>query len=160
MRSQCSASRDCSSHFGRGIVPITEISRHGHISFRVPKSPDRGSRTARTAFTGDIAMKISGIRLLGAMLCIAVSGVAAAQDASPIQISNAVFQEVEVKADDGSVATKLVPAAKVVPGAEVVYEISYRNNGTEPATDLAIDNPLPKEVVFVDASVQPTTVSV
>lgn len=105
-------------------------------------------------------MKISGIRLLGAMLCIAVSGVAAAQGASPIQISNAVFQEVEVKADDGSVATKLVPAAKVVPGAEVVYEISYRNNGTEPATDLAIDNPLPKEVVFVDASVQPTTVSV
>jgi uncharacterized repeat protein (TIGR01451 family) len=93
-------------------------------------------------------MKISGIRLLGAMLCIAVSGVAAAQDASPIQISNAVFQEVEVKADDGSISTKLVPAAKVVPGGEVVYHIDIVNNGAEAATDVAIDNPVPSGLVL------------
>src|SRR5690606_21815461 len=138
MRSQCSASRDCSSHFGRGIVPITEISRHGHISFRVPKSPDRGSRTARPAFTGDIAMKISGIRLLGAMLCIAVSGVAAAQDASPIQISYAVFCLKKKKADDGSVSTKLVPASKVVPGGELVYHIDIVRHIGAAVDDVAI----------------------
>src|SRR5690606_1178987 len=105
-------------------------------------------------------MKISGIRLLGAMLCIAVSGVAAAQDASPIQISNAVFQEVEVKADDGSVSTRLVPAAKVVPGGEVVYRLEYRNNGDQPATNVNIDNPLSAELVFVSADTAPTAVSV
>ena len=98
-------------------------------------------------------MKISGIRLLGAMLCIAVSGVAAsgvaaAQDASPIQITNTVFQEVEATAADGTVSTKLVPAAKVVPGGEVVYYIDVANNGAEAATDLAIDNPVPSGLVL------------
>lgn len=105
-------------------------------------------------------MKISGIRLLGAMLCIAVSGVSAAQDASPIQVTNAVFQEVEVKADDGSVTTKLVPAARVVPGGEVVYRLEYRNNGDQPATNVNIDNPLSAELVFVSADTAPTAVSV
>lgn len=105
-------------------------------------------------------MTTSGIRMLGLALCVAVCGVAFAQDASPIQITNAVFQEVEVKAADGTTSKKLVPAAKVIPGGEVVYEITYRNSGTEPATDLAIDNPLPKEVVYVGASVEPATVSV
>ena len=93
-------------------------------------------------------MKISGIRLLGAMLCLAVSGVAAAQDASPIQITNAVFQEVEVKADDGSTSIKLLPAAKVVPGGEVVYHIDITNNGASAATDVAIDNPVPTGLVL------------
>ena len=86
--------------------------------------------------------------------------VGAAHAAGPLQITNAVYQEVEVRAPDGSVTHKRVVAERVVPGGEVIYEISYENTGTEPATEIAIDNPLPAEVAFVDAATEPTVVSV
>ena len=98
-------------------------------------------------------MKISGIRLLGATLCLAVSGAALAQDASqaqssPIQITNTVFQEVDVTAADGTVGKKLVPAAKVVPGGEVMYHIDVANDGDAVATDIAINNAVPAGLVL------------
>lgn len=88
-------------------------------------------------------------------------GAAFAQAASPIQVSNAVYQEVQVKAPDGKVTMKLVPAAKVVPGDEVVYEINFANTGKETATDVAINNPVPAQLTFVDTAGAPlATVSV
>lgn len=106
----------------------------------------------------------SKIRLAGWTLCvlagIAVSGVALAQAAGAVKVTNAVFQEVEVKAPDGKTVKKLVPATRATPGDEVVYEIGYRNDGADTATDLAIDNPLPREVTYISASKDPTVVSV
>ncbi|MDQ2701452.1 MAG: hypothetical protein M3Y70_01250 [Pseudomonadota bacterium] len=118
-------------------------------------------QNGKSAFTGDIAMKISGIRLLGMALCLAVSGVALAQDASPIQITNTVFQEVEAKAADGTTSMKLVPAAKVVPGGEVVYHIDVVNNGDAAATDVVINNAVPSGLVLSgDPRPAPSEVSV
>jgi uncharacterized repeat protein (TIGR01451 family) len=94
--------------------------------------------------------------LAGASAC----GTAFAQAAAPITVSNAVYQEVDVKAPDGKTTKKRVPAVKVVPGGEVVYQISYRNNGKQAATDVAINNPLPKELVFLGAEDDPSAVSV
>lgn len=93
---------------------------------------------------------------LGALSVVAASG-AAAQDGGPLKFTNAVYQEVEVKAPDGKVTKKLVPAAKVVPGNEVVYEIEYSNTGTETASDVAITNPVPPELAFVDIVGMPAT---
>ena len=103
------------------------------------------------------------LRKLGSALCL-IAGLAAfgsgfAQEAN-LEVTNAVFQEVEVAAPDGTVTRKLVPAVKVVPGQDVVYEISFRNTGGEEATDLAVDNPLPRALVFVEAATDPTAVSV
>ena len=94
---------------------------------------------------------------LAALLCM---GAAQSQSGGPLQISNAVYQEVEVQAADGTTSKKLVPAARVVPGGEVVYEISYANTGDQAASDIAINNPLPAEVAFVDAATEPSVVSV
>jgi uncharacterized repeat protein (TIGR01451 family) len=106
----------------------------------------------------------SKIRFAGWALCVLAGvfacGAAFAQAAAPITVSNAVYQEVDVKAPDGKVTKKRVPAVKVVPGGEVVYQISYRNNGNQPATDVAINNPLPKELVFLGAQDDPSAVSV
>lgn len=91
---------------------------------------------------------------------IAVPAMALAQQSSPVTITNAVYQEVEVKSPDGKLTTKLVPAKRVAPGEDVIYEISYRNSGTETATELAIDNSLPSAVLFVGATTEPSAVSV
>lgn len=106
-------------------------------------------------------MNTSSIRMLGLASVLfvgqALAGMAHAQEQGALKITNAVFQEVEVKAADGKVAKKLVPAAKVVPGGEVVYEISYDNTGKDPATDVAITNPVPRELAFIDVVGMPAT---
>lgn len=106
-------------------------------------------------------MKTSGIRVLGIALCFlagqALVGNAHAQATGPIQITNNVYQEILVKDADGKPVTKRVPAAKVVPGAEVMYEISYSNNGKQSATDVTINNPVPKGLELVGEEETPAT---
>lgn len=65
-----------------------------------------------------------------------------------LQLTNAVFQEVEVTGAGGKKEKKLVPAAKVTPGTEVTYVITYRNVGTQVAEKVVIRNPLPKELAY------------
>lgn len=84
--------------------------------------------------------------LAAACLLLAVAPAVAAQDT--LELRNAVFQELDVKAADGTTHRERVPAAKVVPGTEVIYEITYRNNGKQSATDVVITNPIPKELAY------------
>jgi len=93
------------------------------------------------------------LRKLGLALCL-IAGLGAfgsgfAQAAGALEISNTVFQEVQVTAADGTTSTKLVPATKVVPGETVVYEISYRNTGKDSASKITINNPLPDGLIYV-----------
>lgn len=86
--------------------------------------------------------------VLAALACLllAVAPAAAAQDT--LELRNSVFQEVDVKAADGTMHKERVPAAKVVPGTEVIYVITYHNAGKEPATDVVITNPIPTELAY------------
>jgi uncharacterized repeat protein (TIGR01451 family) len=68
---------------------------------------------------------------------------------APIEISNVVFQEVEVRQPDGSVKRTLAPAATVTPGDEVVYVLTIRNTGANAAEQLVVTNPLPVDVAYV-----------
>jgi uncharacterized repeat protein (TIGR01451 family) len=52
----------------------------------------------------------------------------------------------------GNPATRLVPAAKVVPGDEVVWTIVANNVCTTPAGDVAITNPVPQHMRYVGSS--------
>lgn len=104
------------------------------------------------------------LRKLGPALCL-IAGLAAfgsgfAQDRGGIQVETAAFKEVATTAADGTVSTKLLPVDRVVPGDTVVYEIRYANKGDKPATDVAVNNPVPAEVAFVEAVDAPTVVSV
>jgi len=84
--------------------------------------------------------------LAAAYLLLAVAPAAAAQDT--LELRNAVFQEADVKAADGTMHKERVPAAKVVPGTEVIYVITYHNSGKQPATDVVITNPIPAELAY------------
>ncbi len=66
-----------------------------------------------------------------------------------LQLSNQVFQEIEVIGADGKPERQTVPAATVVPGTEVFYVITYRNTGDQPADKVAITNAMPAELEYV-----------
>lgn len=72
-----------------------------------------------------------------------------AHAAGGVQLTNQVFQEVEVIGADGKPERKTVPAATVVPGTDVSYVIAYRNTGDKPAENVAITNPVPAELEYV-----------
>jgi uncharacterized repeat protein (TIGR01451 family) len=72
------------------------------------------------------------------------------QAADSLQLTNEVFQEIEAKGADGKVEKKMVPAARVVPGTEVLYVITYKNVGDKPADQVAITNPVPKELEYIN----------
>lgn len=91
---------------------------------------------------------------LGVLFGVGFAGHAFAQ----VKITNNVYQEMEVKATDGKITKKLVPAARVVPGAEVVYEIAYSNSGKQVATDVTINNAVPRDLEFVSDGETPATV--
>lgn len=73
----------------------------------------------------------------------------AAHAAGSLQLSNQVFQEIEVIGADGKPERQTVPAAIIVPGTEVFYVISYRNTGDQPADNVAITNPVPAQLEYV-----------
>lgn len=84
--------------------------------------------------------------LAAACLLLAVAPAVAAQDT--LELRNAVYQEVDVVDADGTMHRERVPAAKVVPGTEVIYVITYHNVGKQPATEVVITNPIPAELAY------------
>ncbi|HEU4814127.1 MAG TPA: hypothetical protein VFS99_07865 [Xanthomonadaceae bacterium] len=91
---------------------------------------------------------------LGAAVLFSV-GIVNAQGVFDVQ--GAVYQDIEVRTPEGEVETKRVPVARVVPGNEVIYEITYANQGDAPITEVAIDNPVPPQLTFVDVEGVPFT---
>lgn len=87
---------------------------------------------------------------VGLLLCAAN-----VQAADGLKLSNAVFQEVQVTAADGTITHKTVSATNVVPGTEVIYVISYDNTGGPAAENVVITNPIPVDLRYVDAQGAP-----
>ena len=71
--------------------------------------------------------------------------------ASKITISNKAFVTKVIQKENGTMIKKLEPAKRVTPGELITYEISYKNPGAEPASNLVIKNPIPKSTVYHSA---------
>ena len=52
----------------------------------------------------------------------------------------------------GEKIVKRTKATRVVPGTEVIYTITAKNTGTEPADNIVVTNPVPPQTVYVDGS--------
>ena len=85
------------------------------------------------------------LRILFLAAVIAAPALAAAQQ---LKLNTQVFQEEAVAAADGKSLLKRVPAAKAVPGSEVIYVIAYQNTGTQPADGVVISNPVPEGLSY------------
>jgi uncharacterized repeat protein (TIGR01451 family) len=93
--------------------------------------------------------------LCAALLATGIaSGTALAQTAERGCIElKTVAETQEAYVDErGQNATRLVPAAKVVPGDEVVWTIVANNVCTTPAGNVAITNPVPAHMRYVVSS--------
>ena len=84
-----------------------------------------------------------------AMFLLAMPLGAWAKPAIVLEVTSA--REV-VEKIDGKEVRKIVPTAKIEPGQTLIYTLKYRNDGDEKATDVAINNPIPDNTVYVVGS--------
>jgi uncharacterized repeat protein (TIGR01451 family) len=72
--------------------------------------------------------------------------------AADIRLKAVAEIEVPVVNDKGETELKRVPAAKVVPGTEVIYTITVSNVGDESANSVVVTDPIPENTTYVDRS--------
>ena len=89
-----------------------------------------------------------GLWLTGLLI---LGSVAVAQETT-IRLEHKAEQWESVIDDNGVEQTRLAEAARVLPGAAVVFTVTYTNTGDEPAENVTITNPVPDHMVYVDAS--------
>jgi uncharacterized repeat protein (TIGR01451 family) len=75
---------------------------------------------------------------------------AVAQDA--LEVSTVVEKEIVVERLDGERVVERVAADVVTPGERVVYTITFRNVGAEPADNVVITNPIADSLIYVAGS--------
>ncbi|HNP37776.1 MAG TPA: hypothetical protein PKK10_18185 [Woeseiaceae bacterium] len=94
----------------------------------------------------------SKLSISASIAALLLAGSAFAQQSTPIEVTTTVQKEIVVETDDGKQETKLVAAETVVPGERVVYTISFRNAGHEPAGNVVITNPIANTLTYVAGS--------
>jgi uncharacterized repeat protein (TIGR01451 family) len=76
-----------------------------------------------------------------------------AQAAKPcIELKNEAQLRQEYTDAQGKKAVRLVAPSKVVPGNEIVYTLTARNVCDKPATNVAVNNPVPEHMTYVPNS--------
>jgi uncharacterized repeat protein (TIGR01451 family) len=90
------------------------------------------------------------------MLILALAAAAFGSDTEPakgkVEVNVVAEKEIEVTGPDGKTMLQRVPAERVVPGDEVIYTITFINNGEEPAENLVVNNPIPQHMQYVPGS--------
>ena len=95
-----------------------------------------------------------------ALVLLALLVPVSAQAASGVSLDSKVLVErVQTTPDGGSVTTREEPDV-VTPGDRLVFVLSYRNDGSEPATGFVLTNPIPDSVAFAGTDDPSAVVSV
>jgi uncharacterized repeat protein (TIGR01451 family) len=72
----------------------------------------------------------------------------AAVMAADVSLASEVFVEKAVKDAKGETKTVREKPALVTPGDRLVFVLSYKNQGAQPATGFTVTNPVPAAVAF------------
>jgi uncharacterized repeat protein (TIGR01451 family) len=91
------------------------------------------------------------MRKVLALLAAAPLAISAAE--ASMTARQVVEKEVVTVAANGEETVSRVPADKVTPGETIVYSIKYKNDGAAPAGDIVLVMPVPKEVAYVEGSI-------
>ena len=81
-----------------------------------------------------------------------IAALALATPSYALTASQTVEKEIVVQLPDGTETLSREKADTVTPGERVVYTLSFTNDSTQPATDLILTMPVPKEVRYMEGS--------
>lgn len=94
--------------------------------------------------------KLAGKGFVAVLLLLA-GAIAMAQQGT-ITLDHKAEQWESYTDNTGAEQQRLVPAARVVPGENIVFTVTYSNNGDQPAENITITNPVPEHMDYVDGS--------
>jgi uncharacterized repeat protein (TIGR01451 family) len=87
--------------------------------------------------------------LLGMLTALTVQ---AAPASGSIELQTVAQQQKVTVDKDGTKHTEMVPAARVLPGTEVLYTVNYSNTGAKPANAVVVNDPVPVHMSYVAGS--------
>lgn len=93
-------------------------------------------------------------KIFGALALAAALMVSAVPALAAVELETRAFTEVTTTDASGAEVKKLEPVERAKPGQEVVFVITYRNTGEEPAENLVVNNRIPQEMVYVADTAQ------
>jgi uncharacterized repeat protein (TIGR01451 family) len=85
---------------------------------------------------------------------------ATAMAASSVTLESKAFVERTTTDPQGQTKVVLETPKLVVPGDRLVFELSYKNIGAQPANDFVVTNPVPQAVAYTGFEGLPAIVSV
>jgi uncharacterized repeat protein (TIGR01451 family) len=85
------------------------------------------------------------------LFMLALIAPATAMAAQDVSLSSEVLVEKTVKDARGETKTVREKPGVVTPGDRLVFVLSYKNQGAQPATGFAVTNPIPPSVAFAAA---------
>lgn len=89
------------------------------------------------------------IRLVLAACLLAAPMLHAQAPAGALELKT-VVAKLEQRVDEhGEVKSELVPVTTALPGDEVVYTVTFKNVGGDPAANIRITNPIPAEMQYL-----------
>jgi len=72
--------------------------------------------------------------------------------AKPAIVLEIISSQEVTETINGQEVRKIIPVETVEPGQVLIYTLKYRNDGDEKATRVAINNPIPKDTVYLVGS--------
>ncbi|MEM7082370.1 MAG: hypothetical protein AAF465_06520 [Pseudomonadota bacterium] len=73
-------------------------------------------------------------------------------ESQPISVNTAAEKEERYVDADGVERSRLVPVTTVIPGDQVVYTITFANQGTQRADGIKIVDPIPAQMRYIESS--------
>jgi uncharacterized repeat protein (TIGR01451 family) len=86
--------------------------------------------------------------LASATISILLAAPLARAEEGSIELKTVGEKEIRIVDESGEERIKRVPASLVTPGEEVVYSIYASNVGTEPAENVVVTDPIPKNMTY------------
>ena len=93
-------------------------------------------------------MKALNLFIIGLAVLMVTSATALAQSKGHIKLKSVAEVEKTVFNAEGAKEIKRVPAAKVIPGTEVIFSQHYENVSSETAENAVITNPIPEHMIY------------
>ncbi len=87
-------------------------------------------------------------------LTAAIAAMSFGAAASALTAEQKVYKEVRTQTPTGEVKLTREAAKLVTPGENVIYALEFKNDKAEPAGDIVLTMPIPKDVAYIEGSAE------